>query len=351
MTAVLFVLLLVVTVIVGLVVGAYAGHCFLLIVQETAAGNNEIGWPDEPFQDWLWKFPYLVWLSGIWILPAVLLLRVLNPPVPAVTPGLWFVVVCVFILWLLFPVSLLSSLSASSRWVVFSPSLLPRLVKLAPVMLYFYGVSGVLLVLGGAAFYAVLGLGWGELLPVAAALGSTVLFIYARLLGRVTLVLSRVRMPAREKPRKAKRRPPPVRKPRAPEPLPAKKSAPLQTPEGLVEGYALTEAEPPSYPPMPSEDEQRGPIQTPEGPVDGYEMSGEEPPPRPREPVPRSPRADYEEALERRHDVFPPPKRPLLFGVFTFPWHSTTLPAWLLLSLGLLALGGVFQMLILQWPL
>src|SRR6202035_2888488 len=50
--------LLVAGVIVGTYVAAYAANCFLTVAEGTAAGNDKIHWPDEPFIDWLWKFVY-----------------------------------------------------------------------------------------------------------------------------------------------------------------------------------------------------------------------------------------------------------------------------------------------------
>ena len=44
---------LVATVIVGTYVFAYASHCFLTVVEQTSAGNDEVVWPNEPYQDWL----------------------------------------------------------------------------------------------------------------------------------------------------------------------------------------------------------------------------------------------------------------------------------------------------------
>jgi hypothetical protein len=354
---ILFVMTMVVAVILGLAVFAYIAHCFLLITQETAAGNDEVRWPSESYYDWLWQAPYLAWLAGVWLLPAVLLVRVLNPPSPRFAPGLWLALVSVAVLWLMFPVSLLSSLSGNSRWLVFRADVVRRLVKRAPPVLFFYGASGLLLVAGGTMVYFILGLGRGGLmLPAAGLVGATVLFIYARLLGRVTWIISKVRAPAAHSPRKAKRpwvpgdTPP---KPRRAAPAPAKKRAPIRTPEGLVQGYGVSqEEELPAPEPEPAvEVDSRAPIPTPDGPVDGYDLSGEALPALPGEEEEKARLASlyapsrFAERLELREEVRPP-ALPLVTGVYTFPWYSLSMPHW-----GLVALGLTLELAVVQFLL
>lgn len=353
-SAILFVVTLAGSVMFGLAVGAYAAHCFLLIVQETAAGNDEVRWPSDPFYDSLWKFPYLVWLAGVWLFPAVLLLRILNPPSPTIAPGLWYVVVTVAVLWLMFPVSLLSSLSGSSRWMVLRADVLNRLARRAAPAIHFYLASGVVLVGGTAAAYGALAGGPGWLLLLAGVAGSTALFIYARLLGRLAGIVSKVRVSAPKKPRRPKPLVLPGDAPRSPpKPLAPRKHKPIRTPEGLVEAYGLSEAEP--EPPERAEEERpAGPIPTPDGPVDGYLLSEEEPPEREGqrrdhlESVLAPP--EHELRFERRRDEVPPPRMPLVTGVWSFPWYPDCLPHWVLVALCILAELAVVQFLISNWP-
>src|SRR5581483_301346 len=42
--------------VVGLWVLSYAAHSFLVVLEGTAAGDDEPRWPDEPMFDWVWKF-------------------------------------------------------------------------------------------------------------------------------------------------------------------------------------------------------------------------------------------------------------------------------------------------------
>src|SRR5205823_10246025 len=70
-SAFLFVPLLAAAAVIGGVVFAYAAHCFLTVLEQTAAGNDEVTWPDEPYVDWLWKAAYMLWLSSLWLAPVV----------------------------------------------------------------------------------------------------------------------------------------------------------------------------------------------------------------------------------------------------------------------------------------
>src|SRR5262245_37354907 len=131
--AILFMLATVAATIVGLYLASYAAHCFLVVLEQTAAGNAEASWPDEMVIDWVWKPFYLVWLVSFWLAP-VWLLAALFTPVP-----FWATLLAV--VWLLFPLSLLSSLGASSRWTVLYPTVLRRLAKNGGALLVVYLVT------------------------------------------------------------------------------------------------------------------------------------------------------------------------------------------------------------------
>src|SRR5262245_44688218 len=130
--AILLVSLLAAGTIIGAYVLAYAAHCFLTVVEQTAAGGRDIDWPDEPFHDWLWKAFYLLWLSAICLVPVSLLARLIGG---ALVQQLC-VVAGLFVLY--FPVGLLSSLSAHSKWMIVSWPVLRRLGRIAHRLLVFY---------------------------------------------------------------------------------------------------------------------------------------------------------------------------------------------------------------------
>src|SRR5439155_26740069 len=107
------------SVIVGAYVLAYAAHCLLTVVEQTAAGAEQVTWPDEPAADWLSRAVFLAILLAVWLTPAGILARALREGLLPGEPGLRLLVLAVPGLWLLFPVGLLSSLSATSRLNVF----------------------------------------------------------------------------------------------------------------------------------------------------------------------------------------------------------------------------------------
>jgi len=184
-----FVLLLVAGVIVGTYVAAYAANCFLTVAEGTAAGDDAVKWPDEPFVDWLWKFIYFAWLVGVLLMPTLLMGRWL---LAATTTGFTAragTVAGAGVLWLVFPISLLSSMSASSPWYVLSPALLPRLAKRLGSLVAFYLSSAAVLVAALGALYLLLVSQLIVLVPLAALILSGLWLIYARLFGRLAHLL------------------------------------------------------------------------------------------------------------------------------------------------------------------
>lgn len=179
--AILFFMFLIGAVIVGLYTFAYSAHIFLSDIEATAAGNDEIIWPDEPYFDWLWKAVYLAWFITVWLVPLLIAGHWL--------PSGQFVYFAVGLFWLIFPISMLSSMSASSRWFVFSAHLLPRLVRHFGSLVAFYLLTAPVLALASAIVY----FWWltGHfLLLLAAALATAIgLLIYARFLGRLALII------------------------------------------------------------------------------------------------------------------------------------------------------------------
>src|SRR5207247_2472220 len=96
--------------------------------------------------------------------------------------------------WLFFPITLLSSLSASSRWFVFSPAILPRLAQRTGSVAVFYLLTGPLMLAGALAARALLIADIYQL-PFGAIGVTCVLLIYGRLFGRLALLLRHTRDP------------------------------------------------------------------------------------------------------------------------------------------------------------
>ncbi|MCS6853037.1 MAG: hypothetical protein NZ700_17915 [Gemmataceae bacterium] len=280
----LFVGLVLAEALVALIVAPYAAHSFLVVVEETAAGNDAVVWPDEPFVDWVWKVFYAAWLAGIWLGPVYLVLRRIEPAPLGETP-LWKWLVAAAVLWLLFPISLLSSLSAASTWAVLHGPLLGRMVQRWPAVLTFYGLSAAVVASGGLGVATALSAEWYALLP--AAVGAAAAFlIYARLLGRLGWVLRRAGA-AESRPR------------RQSPPLGVSRSATLpQDPAG--NGHA-----------EPTTDEEA--------------------------------RFEVRQA-RRRRPTDPPPTYPFFSGVFHFPVYPTTLGAWAKLTVGFGLLSALVRL-------
>jgi hypothetical protein len=416
----MFILLLAAQGIVGLYVAAYAGHCLLVVVQQTAAGNDEVVWPEEPFLDWVGEIFYLTWLLAVWLVPAWFVLRLVDLPVFAASPTVSLGVLAVGLLWLIFPISLLSSLSANSRYVLFRLTILKQLAKRLPAVAGFYVASAALLLSCSALVYLSAARAVWLLLPVAALAVASAVLIYARLLGRIAWLISYQAPGKRRKSGPGAKRPataaesaderaspaegpqdqpgagfedaaatdhspldrdwpatdeasprprPPARKERRPEnkhpvkpksraadpwappvaaPAPGKVE-PVPTPDNPTgEGYAiLDEAPAPGSAPVP---------------LDGYEPIGLEPLPagdpageagtgsKTAQAKPLPPVSRFEERLAQRPAERPPPVRPLLSGVYNFPWYPQCLGPWLWLCFGTLVWGALFQLWVLFWP-
>jgi hypothetical protein len=185
----MFFMLMVGTIIIGAYVLAYAAHILLTVIESTATGFDEVTWPDEPYVDWLWKGVYLLWLVAVWLVPLLFVSQALFRTQTAAVASAQFLYITAALFWLLFPISLLSSMSASSRWIVFSPAVLPRLFRRAGSLFCFYALTGPLM--AGVAVVAWWNIKSANLLiaPVTAFAVAAGLLIYGRLFGRLALMV------------------------------------------------------------------------------------------------------------------------------------------------------------------
>jgi len=328
----------------------YAAHSLLVVIEQTAVGFDRVVWPPERTMDWFWKPFYVFGLLALWtaLLAGVLvpLLPLEDAPALALTAAL---------VWLLWPVSLLSSLSGSSRLLLLRWAVVRQLARCPRRTLAFYGAT--LLLPWPAlltAWIAVSGYRlavqslWtagldvlaeiGTLLvglPLAGALLAASGLLYARLLGRLAWlaqlgghiseaetssaadgeVVEAVEVPA-----------PPT------EPLLATGPEPAAVAVRLPAPYAFAEE------PLPL---------PPEAPPFRWEP-GRMPPPAP----PRSAWRDQPEAPRDLGDDKPErlpdgPLPPLLCRqVFHFPWYRSTVWPWLLLSMGFACAGLLARLMI-----
>jgi hypothetical protein len=314
---------------------AYAANCFLISVEQTAAGIDEVAWPDEPLVDWLGKAVFLLWMVAFWLVPTGFLLRYLKDTFLPGEPILRFLLPSAFLLWLLFPISLLSSLSAQSRLVFFRPSILVGLLRCFLSVLWFYAVTLILLGITAAGLAVGLRPGAMMLAPVAGAVTATTLLIYGRLLGRVAWLLNQLE---------------PIESEPESKPVPRKKRP------QKVQGIEATD--PWAVPEPKRKRRKRAKVEPPPSlPVAGYGLSAEEPPPPPKEPPLEGTASDDPEPgsrLERRwarpREESPPPAYPMMSGVFTFPWYSSMLKHWVFLGGAGTLLLFLWQMMLIFWP-
>jgi hypothetical protein len=375
--AILFVISFAASIMVGTCVLAYAARCVLVVVQETAQGQDDIIWPNEPYVDWLGHAVQLLELVGIWLAPAALTARLLrNVWLPDET-ALRVLLLAGPGLWLFFPIGLLSSLSAQSRWVPFRWTIFLCFVRAAPAALAFYIQTALLLSVAVVPWYYALFGGRGVLLPVAAVVSALVLFIYARLLGRLACIIQRLPAPQRS-PTKAKaaKRPEPRRKekrkagPEVQDPwaIPEEEERehkmskrfpwaeqPPEPKSGLhipsaeeIEGYGFAKEKLPAPQPPPEKPARSRFARTPEE-YEAHEVRGT---PEPAAPTPPKPEdalfaEEVRQRIAERTRTQPVlPAHPLINGIYTFPLYSGCVASCLALALCFLAEGGLVILMI-----
>jgi hypothetical protein len=298
----------------------YAAYWFLLVLDETAGGRNDVKveWPDEGYRQRLWKLAHLAFLAIIWGLPVFALFHYNEPPVRPALQSLVVVLAVGVVLWLMMPISLLSSMTGETHWEFFRWFVIRRLLKRGSVWLEFYASTFPLLL--GCAIVAYLSifnwkqlreevdaLGmpwlltvvdvwlWGFVPPLTAIMAATALLIYARLLGRLAWMADLWEEEEEEE-----------------EEEEAKSSAPqsaelerMRADHDILE--PATAVETPGA--IPFAEEPR--------PVPVVRVATPEPGAGPL-PVPQEPS---------------PPRRLWVRGIYHFPWYRGSLKAWLFLAL------------------
>jgi hypothetical protein len=242
--------------------------------------------------------------------------------------------------------------------VVLRPALIAGLFRVFPASMTFYAVSA-LLVAGLAAlgFASFTGLGL-LVVPAMALAGATGLFVYARLLGRLGSQLSDLQAPQPEEPAQhpasSTRRPPrkrrPVRGVKTIDPwaVPKKKARAPRESASELEAYGIAPEDAPAAPPEPpSEAPARSRPQE-----EAYGVCRDEPPPDSRHPT----RAEDETTVTKEADASRGNERqskparalthPFLEGVYSFPWYEGNVRPWMVVAGGLLAMGGLLQVML-----
>eukprot|EP00913_Durusdinium_trenchii_P023459 g22037.t1 len=162
---------------------SYASACWSAILQDTAAGNDEIhGWLEPDWRDWFAKMMYLMFVGCV----AGVAAWGVGLSARAVAGDWGFWVTFGSVLFFVYPVVLLSSLEADSAWVPLTRPVLNSVVRFWWAWLLYYLLSAVV-----AAVYLVpliVGM-WQEVfwltLLLTGPIAASVVLIHARLLGRL----------------------------------------------------------------------------------------------------------------------------------------------------------------------
>lgn len=377
--AILFLAATVATLFVGMFTMSYAAHSFLVVLEGTANGDDDLRWPDEPMFDWLWKPWYLLWMVAFWAVPVWLLVdgvlvRLLGMPAVGFYPAL------VGVIWLLFPISLFSALSAGHFAIVWRLTVVRRMAKNGAALLVVYLVTGAMVVGGMAlAYFALLSVSWLLVVP-AAFVGATVLLWYARLQGRLAWLVSHGTFEKEARQRKKKKPrdegPGPMTDPFAAHmpvaapavagddipiapPIPSADDAPADewapaTPY-VLSAPAAPQAQPKPAPVMPLDEPAQPYAVRADAPSPGAEPCGVQVRPRegkaPGEPAPLESVSEfYERRLVLKPRVPEPPPHPLWRGVYSFPWYSNSLGAWTYLSVWGTLLLILLRCVLITWP-
>jgi hypothetical protein len=240
MNAVIFVPALVGSVICGFFFLMFAAHYYLTIMESTGVGAKEVTWFSEPILDNAWKVGYMGWLVGLWLGPAYFIGRAATSG----TDSEWLrLAIPLAVFWICYPISQLSSLSATSIWYPLVPDVFARLLQKPIVTLGFLLVSIPVLAAFGAGFkWAFLTEGEWKLLFIGAPLLVLSGFMYARLIGRLAFALRFTKSLFPEKKQKKEKplKPIPPRPEQDPDEVFTQPSdlPPIQTPyDGDLSGY------------------------------------------------------------------------------------------------------------------
>jgi hypothetical protein len=349
---ILFFSVLVAEVLLGIFVLGYAGYSFITVVSNTAAGNDEVIWPGDPMQEWFLKGFYLIWVAGVWTVPAVFLMKALG--LTADTFEFYLAVAGVTAFF--FPISMLSAMGSLSALAILRPAIIVQLLKKAPAMFVFYVMSGGLLALCVFLFYRAAFVNAAWVVP-AAVIGAASFLIYARLLGRIALLANRSapELPDQEEPEEkpvTSRKPKRKKKSRAvtdpwaipDDPPPAPESEEPEDPLGPSRGtYAFAEEE--SRADGPAAEET-----TDEAPAESYALAPVQESNRPKIAFETPEVSKREEELNTRREPPPIPAHPLVTGIYGFPLYNASLGAFFKLALGVTGMTLLLRGLILLSP-
>jgi hypothetical protein len=320
-----FLLLGVFNVYIGSWLLGYAASWFLLVIDETTAGRNiiKLPWPSEPYRERVYKVGFLLFLSLVWLLPLFAFFHYTELPGSSQLQELLMVLTTGIVLWLMLPISLLSSLTSESYCEVFRWTVFRRLLQRRSAWLEFYGYTFPLLF--GCTLVTYLALfGWEDLqdaaeasslpwlseavrfwswffvLPLTAVVAATTLLIYARLIGRLAWMMD-------------------------------------FTDEEEEERSAIGPVTPSAH--LRAEHDVLEPVEEPVAVTNDVIPFAAEHEPELAIPLPQKVAPSPPAALAPASELLRPPRRLWVRGIYRFPWYPATIKVWLFLTVGSLILA------------
>lgn len=173
---------------IGLWTFSFAAACSLRIVEETAAGNNEIrDWMEGGWKEWVWQLFYLLYIAAIPLAVAWPIVKLTGRTYAEASIPLAVVE------FLFFPIALLSALEQDSVWLPLSPPVLKSLLKVFGGWLVFYFFSACVAAVCGGVVYLSIQYASFALAFVIGPFFAAAMIVYFRLVGRLGwLIIERV---------------------------------------------------------------------------------------------------------------------------------------------------------------
>ncbi len=334
----------------------YVSHVFVHIVEETSGGNDEVRRSDEPLTDWLWQGVYVASFVLLWGALGFLAGEIVSHKVRHEWRHFALAGTVGAVLWLMFPVSFLSSASSEIRWTPFSPGLIVRMLRRMVDTTVYFALTAVLVAV--CAPLCVLIASDGRVVtmfvgPIVLGLG---VIMYARLTGRIAYI---ARLADAPKTKKKRAKPKRVRGTKTTDPWEVRDE---DEPGGFTQPSAM--------PTITGALEEE---------ISGYDVNlghssdAEASPPK-SESETRTMAADADErvmrspARERRmragSEVIPDRlelkrltreeekrhRHPWIEGIWLFPFQPLAATQWLILSVEFMFVGLLARGLIVLWP-
>lgn len=305
---------------------SFAAHAFAVIAEGTAAGQDEVAWPNDPLVDRIGKAAIMGWV----FLVSASVPFIIGKIIAGVGIGTWIFTLTGF--GLVFPIVVLSIQSSNSLFGIINSGLLARIAKRPEhLACYYLAIAPVLAVMGFSLWLA-FRYDWWVLIG-ASVLFAAGLLIASRLIGRLGLLVGRIGLKRRAKLEETEDGPFDLG---AVADIAAGRKA--RSAKQTHESYGMHGSEgvePSSASPTPSLKR----IWVEEGSDDPYELR--EASPTPELPKEFAQPSEYEMKLAMRNQRPPIPKHPWLQNTYTFPFQPANWPALIWLTVGL-TMAGIF---------